>query len=101
MDDRKRHASLSYLGLFAIVAASMFAALKGRSQARMGLRLLGLWTYLSVVNSGEANAGLARDVDRACTDDDIVAPYWGYQPLHSAQGLPRPTPPHHLGQPIS
>lgn len=101
MDDRRRHGSLSHLGLFAIVAAAGLAALKGRPQARMGLRLLGLWAYLSVVNRGEANAGLARDVNRGCTDDDIVAPYWGYQPLHSAQRLPRPTPPHRRRQPIS
>ena len=64
MDDRRRHASLSHLGLFAIVAVSVFAALKGRSRARTGLRLLGLWAYLSVVNRGAANAGLARDVNR-------------------------------------
>ena len=101
MDDRRRHASLSHMGLFAIVAVSVFAALKGRSHARMGLRLLGLWAYLSVVNRGEANAGLARDVNRCCTDDDIVAPYWGYQPRLSTQRLPRPTSPHLRRQLIS
>ena len=101
MDDRRRHASLSHLGLLAIVAAAGLAALKGRPQARTGLRLLGLWAYLSVVNRGAANAGLARDVNRRCTDDDIVAPYWGYQPRLSAQRLPRPTPPHRLRQPVS
>lgn len=101
MDDRRRHGSLSHLGLFAIVAAAGLAALKGRSQARMGFRLLGLWAYLSVVNRGGPNVGLARDINRCCTDDDIVAPYWGYQPLLSAQRLPRPTPPHRLRQPVS
>ncbi len=101
MDDRGRHASLSHLGLFAIVAAVGLAALKGRSQARMSLRLLGLWAYLSAVNRGGPNVGLARDVNRCCADDDIVAPYWGYQPLLSAQRLPRPTPPHRRRQLIS
>ena len=101
MDDRRRHASLSHLGLFAIVAVSVLAALKGRSRARTGLRLLGLWAYLSVVNRGAANAGLARDVNRGCTDDDIVAPYWGYQSRLSAKHLSQKTPPHRLRQPIS
>ncbi len=101
MDDHRRHASLSYLGLFAFVAAAGLAALKGRPQARMGLRFLGLWAYLSVVNRGEANMGLARDVNRCCTDDDIVAPYWGYQPRLSTQRLPRPTSPHLRRQLIS
>ena len=101
MDDRRRHALLSYLSLFAILATAGFAALKGRSRARTGLRLLGLWAYLSVVNRGEANVGLARDVNRGCTDDDIVAPYWGYQPQFSAQRLARPAPPHLRRQLIS
>ncbi len=101
MDDRRRYASLSHLGLIAIVATAGLAALKGRSQARAALRLLGLWTYLSVVNSGEANTGLARDVNRCCADDDIVVPYWGYQPRLSAQRLARPTPPHRRRQLIS
>ncbi len=101
MDDRRRHVSLSYLGLFAIVAAAGLAALKGRSEARMGLRLLGLWAYLSVVNRGGPNAGLARDVNRGCTDADMVAPYWGYQPRLSTDGLPRPMPPHRRRQLIS
>ena len=101
MDDRRRHASLSHLGLIAIVAVSALAALNGRSQARVGLRLLGFWAYLSVVNRGEANAGLARDVNRSCTDDDIVVPYWGYQSRLSAQHLSQKTPPHRLRQPIS
>ena len=101
MDDRRRRSSLSHLGLIAIVAAAGLAALNGRSQARMGFRLLGLWAYLSVVNRGEPNVRLARDVNRCCTDDDIVAPYWGYQSRLSTQRLPQPTPPHRLRQPIS
>ncbi len=101
MDDRRRHASLSYLGLFAIVAVSVFTALKSWSQARMSLRLLGIWAYLSVVNSGEANARLARDVNRCCTDDNFVVPYWGYQPRLSTQRPPQPMPPHLRRQLIS
>ena len=101
MDDRRRFASLSHLGLIAIVATAGLAALKGRSQAKMGLRLLGLWAYLSVVNRGGSNAGLARDVNRGCTDDDMVAPYWGYQSRLSTERLAWPTPPHRRRQLIS
>ena len=60
MDDRRRHVTLSNLGLFTIVAAAALAAVKGRSRARTGLRLLGFWAYLSVVNRGAANAGLGE-----------------------------------------
>ena len=101
MDDRKRRAPLSYLGLIAIVAVSGLAALKGRSQARMGFRLLGLWVYLSVVNKGGQNAELARGVNRGYTDDDMVAPYWGYQSQFSTQYPPKPALPHLRRQPIS
>ena len=67
----------------------------------MGLRLVGLWAYLSVVNRGEANAGLARDANRGCSDDDIVAPYWEYKSGLSAQHPSQKTPPYRLRQPIS
>ncbi len=85
MDDRRRQVSGSKLGLFAVAAVAGLAALKGRSRARSGLRLLGLWAYLSVVNRGGHNAKLARKVQRACQDDDAVTPYWGYQPRRVAE----------------
>lgn len=63
MDDRRQHVSASRLARFAIpVAVAGLAALKGRSQSRSGLRLLGLWAYLSVVNRGGSNVRLARGV---------------------------------------
>lgn len=86
MDGRKRHASVSRLALVAIpAAAGGLAAVKGRSQARAGLRMLGLWAYLSVVNGGGPNARLAREACHACPDDDAVTPYWGHEPRRSTE----------------
>ena len=78
MEDRTRH-PLRGLGVIAFAVVLAFFALDGPTRAKKGLRLLGLWSYLAVVNRGGPEAAVVLEAQRMSPDTDTVLPYWGAQ----------------------
>ena len=62
------------LGVLGLGIAGAFAM---QSQAREGLRLLGFWAYVSIVNGGPQDAGQVFEAYREAAGKDRVEPYWG------------------------
>ena len=62
------------LGLLGLGIAGAIVA---QAQAREGLRLLGFWVYVSIVNGGPQNAGDVFEAYREAGGKDRVEPYWG------------------------
>ncbi len=79
MEDRTRH-PLRGLGVIVFAGVLAFFALGGPTRAKRGLRLLGLWSYLAVVNRSGSDTAIALDAQRISADVDTVMPYWGAKP---------------------
>ena len=62
------------LGLLGLGIAG---AIVGQAQAREGLRLLGFWAYVSIVNGGPQNVGDVFEAYREAGGKDRVVAYWG------------------------
>ncbi len=79
MEDRTHH-PVRRLGIIALAGIVAFFALDGPARSRKGLRLLGLWTFLAVVNRGRSETAIALDAQSISPDIDTVLPYWGARP---------------------
>ena len=64
------------LGLLGLGIAGAIVA---QAQAREGLRLLGFWAYVSIVNGGPQDAGQVFEAYREAAGKDRVVGYWGYR----------------------
>ncbi|MCI0855665.1 MAG: hypothetical protein J4N98_03170 [Chloroflexi bacterium] len=87
MDDNT-HPLLMRVTVLSLGLGACVALWRERWRARQGLRLIGLWSYLVVVNGGLPEMKLVLEAERASDGDEMVRPYWGYEaPRVAAQRL--------------